>query len=80
MLSILNKHERDDDIKFQENGHVYYVKKRRGYKSITTVVHNAFEKFNADAIIDKMMASSNWEKSKYYGMTKPEIKQQWKEN
>lgn len=80
MLSITNKHERDDDIKFQENGHVYYVKKKRGYKSITTIVHGGFEKFDSDAIIDKMMSSKNWENSKYYGMTKEEIKRQWKEN
>ena len=77
MLAVENKHERDDDINFQENGHIYTVKKKRGYKSITTVVHNAFEKFDSDAIIDRMMASKNWENSKYYGMTKPEIKKQW---
>ena len=80
MLCVKNKHERDDNIEFQENGHVYTVKKKRGYKSITTVVHNAFEKFNSDAIIDRMMASKNWENSKYYGMTKQEIKKQWKDN
>ena len=27
-----------------------------------------------------MMASKNWEKSKYFGMTKSEIKKQWKDN
>ena len=80
MLSQLNKHERDDDIEFQEAGHVYTVKKRRGYKSITTVVHNGFEPFNSDKIIDNMMKSKNWENSKYYGMTKAEIKKQWKDN
>lgn len=80
MLCVKNKHERDDNIEFQENGHVYYVKKKRGYKSITTVVHNAFEKFDSDATIDRMMASKNWEKSKYFGMTKQEIKKQWKDN
>ena len=80
MLCAKNKHIRDDDIQFQENGHVYTVKKKRGYKSITTVVHNAFEKFDSDAIIDRMMASKNWENNKYYGMTKQEIKKQWKDN
>lgn len=80
MLCQKNKHPRDDDISFQEEGHIYTVKKRRGYKSITTIVHNAFEKFNSDKIIDKMMESDNWINSKYYGMTKPDIKRQWKEN
>lgn len=80
MLSQMNKHERDDNIEFQETGHIYTVKKRRGYKSITTVVHNGFEPFNSDKIIDNMMKSKNWENSKYYGMTKAEIKKQWKDN
>lgn len=79
-LSEKNSHERDKNIVFQEQGHVYYVNDKRGYKSITTVVHGAFEKFNADLIIEKMMDSANWKYSKYYGMTKSEIKKQWKEN
>tara|TARA_Y100000389_G_scaffold153040_1_gene153164 strand:+ start:6029 stop:6844 length:816 start_codon:yes stop_codon:yes gene_type:complete len=80
MLAISNTHDRDDHIEFYEKTHVYTVKKKRGYKSITTIVHNGFEKFNSDKIIDKMMASPNWESSKYYGMTKAEIKKQWKDN
>ena len=54
------------------------LKKQKGYTSVTTLIHNAFEKFNADAIIDKMMKSSKWTESQYYGMTKQEIKNQWK--
>jgi ATP-dependent exoDNAse (exonuclease V) beta subunit len=80
MLSQENKHSNDENIEFQETGHIYKVKKKRGYKSITTVVHNAFEKFDADKIIDNMMSSDNWETNKYYGMTKAEIKKLWKDN
>ena len=80
LLKDKNAHERDKHIKFQENGHVYYIKREKGFKSVTTIVHDAFEKFNANKIIDNMMNSPNWESSKYYGKTKEEIKQMWKEN
>lgn len=79
-LSELNKHERDSDISFEEGPHIYTVKRERGtYTSVTTWVHKHFSKFDADAIIDKMMQSKNWTDPnyKYYGMTKNEIKQMW---
>ena len=60
LLQNINSHERDQHIKFQENGHVYYVKREKGFKSVTTLVHESFEKFNADKIIDNMMKSPNW--------------------
>lgn len=80
LLEVINEHERDRGIKFVEEGHVYYVNREKGYKSCTTVVHDAFEKFNSDKIIDGMMKSEKWPQSKYYGMTKQEIKDQWKAN
>lgn len=80
LLKNINAHVRDRNIKFYEKGHVYYVQRQRGYKSVTTVVHNLFEKFNADKIIDNMMASENWPNSKYFGMTKQEIKESWNKN
>lgn len=80
LLEDTNKHERDSDIKFQENGHVYYVKREKGFTSVTTLVHGAFEKFNSDKIIDNMMKSPKWEQNKYYGKTKEEIKALWKQN
>ena len=42
--------------------------------------HSHFPHFNADKIIEKMMKSRNWSNSKYHGMTKQEIKDQWNEN
>ena len=80
LLSEQNTHERDNHIVFQERGHVYYVHGKRGYTSVTTLVHNAFPKFDANKIIDGMMESPKWPESKYFGMTKSEIKQQWKAN
>jgi|TARA_B100001093_G_scaffold515379_1_gene591586 ATP-dependent exoDNAse (exonuclease V) beta subunit len=80
LLKDLNSHIRDKFIRFQEKGHIYYIKREKGYKSVTTIVHNAFEKFNANKVIDNMMKSPKWPESKYYGMTKEEIKQSWKSN
>lgn len=80
LLKDINFHSRDKYITFYEKGHVYYVKRQNGYTSVTTLVHSAFEKFNADKIIDNMMNSPNWENSKYFGMTKQEIKDSWKNN
>ena len=80
LLKDINEHERDKHIVFRERGHVYYVKRQSGYKSVTTLVHNCFEKFNADKIIEYMMNSDNWTESKYYGMTREEIKTMWKKN
>lgn len=79
LLKDTNAHPRDGSIRFQEKGHIYYIKGKTGYTSVTTLVHNAFEKFNADKIIDKMMASPNWPQSKYFGKTKQEIKKMWKD-
>lgn len=80
LLKDINPHVRDAYIKFQEKGHIYYVNREKGYKSVTTIVHNAFEKFNADKVIKNMMNSPKWPESKYFGMTKEEIKKSWRTN
>lgn len=80
LLKNNNKHPRDENIEFQDEGHVYYINKKKGFHSVTTIVHKAFRKFNSDKIIDNMMKSKNWKDSKYYGMTKNQIKLLWKKN
>ena len=80
LLKDKNGHIRDKSIVFYETGHKYLVNGKSGYRSVTTLVKNAFEKFSADKIIDNMMKSKNWPNSKYYGMTKTEIKKSWNDN
>jgi hypothetical protein len=80
MLSQRNHHPRDELIIFEENGHKYKIQGDETYTSVTTWVHNQFEEFNADKIIDKMMSSKKWPKSPYFGKTKEEIKEQWANN
>jgi len=79
-LKNINKHERDDNIVFDEEPHIYYVSNNPIKTSVTTLVHQYFEKFESDRIIDNMMNSRYWYKNKYFGMTKEEIKDQWSNN
>tara|TARA_B110000967_G_scaffold207760_1_gene257941 strand:- start:1940 stop:2725 length:786 start_codon:yes stop_codon:yes gene_type:complete len=79
-LAEKNKHPRDVNISFEEGPHIYTVCGERGtYTSVTTWNHTHFDKFDADAIIDKMMKSKNWNNPnyKYYGKTREEIKKMW---
>ena len=79
-LKKLHPHMRDYDVYLNEKDHIYTIKGESNYTSVTTFVNSLFEKFNADAIIDNMMSSSRWPSNKYYGMTKPEIKNLWNKN
>ena len=79
-LANLNTHPRDANITFEEGPHIYTICGERGtYTSCTTFVHCHFSDFDADKIIDGMMASKNWSdpKYKYYGMTREQIKTLW---
>ncbi len=75
-----NPHPRDNRIKFQAEGHIYTIDSARGYTSVTTWGGSHFPKFDADAVIEKMMNGKNWAKSEYYGMTPAAIKNQWSTN
>ena len=80
-LADKHPHERDSRIVFEDEGHKYTIDGECGkYTSVTTLVHKQFEKFDADAIITKMMASPKWPKNKYFGKTREEIKKMWDDN
>jgi hypothetical protein len=77
-LAVINKHPRDDRIQFEEESHTYTIDGvREGWTSCTGFLHHFFAPFDADSIIAKMMKSSKWYESKYYGMTPEAIKKQW---
>jgi len=78
MLAQQNAHPRDSRISFQEEGHKYTIEGLEGHPiSVTTLIHTMFQEFDADTVIDRMMRSRNWPSSKYFGMTKDQIKEQW---
>jgi len=76
-------HERDNNIEFYSQGHRYEIRTdpRKRYTSVTTLVHKQFPKFDADAIIGKIMRSKGWVPGhKYWGLTAEEIKALWNSN
>jgi ATP-dependent exoDNAse (exonuclease V) beta subunit len=83
ILSSHNCDDRDKHIKFYEEDHKYIIDLEPDvkYTSVTTWVHEHFEKFDADKIITKMMNSSAWKEGhKYWGLTPDQIKSQWNSN
>jgi hypothetical protein len=79
-LAKINPHECDSHISFEEGPHIYTIDGVRNFMSVTTWNHSHFGKFDADAIIEKMMGSYKWKQSKYYGMSPVEIKALWSKN
>jgi len=79
-LSRKNAHPRDVNIRFQEEGHIYWITGMEGHPtSTTTLIHKFFEPFVPDEVATKMVKGRNkdnetWE---YYGMTVEEIKKKW---
>ena len=83
VLCFKNAHPRDKHIKFFEEGHKYIIDLEPDvkYTSVTTWVHQHFEKFDSDKIIAKMMIGTGWKEGhKYWGMTPEQIKSQWDSN
>lgn len=83
VLCKRNKHPRDENIQFFEEGHKYFIKTDPDtkYTSVTTWNHSHFPHFDADKIISNMMKGKNWKEGhKYWGMTPDEIKQKWSDN
>ena len=79
LLDETNKHPRDTRITFYEEDHIYDVDGRQDFVSCTTFVHQFFDDFDADAVIQRMMSNPvKWASSKYNGMTAQEVKDSWK--
>jgi len=80
-LKKKNIHERDSHIKFDEGPHIYHIDGDSKFTSVTTWNHSHFKKFDSNKIIEKMMMNKEkWKKNKYFGMSKTEIKNLWREN
>jgi ATP-dependent exoDNAse (exonuclease V) beta subunit len=73
-------HDEYTDLETSEvKEHLYIVDKGdMGYKSCTTFIHDFFPKFDADAVIAKMMKSKN-PNPKYAGKQPGEIKKMWED-
>ena len=76
LLAQKNRHQRDQNLIFNETEHIYYYK-NEVFKSVTTWISSLFEKFNQEKIIEKMMNSKSFIKNELYGKTKEEIEELW---
>jgi ATP-dependent exoDNAse (exonuclease V) beta subunit len=87
-LSQQNPHPRDIHIHFEEGSHTYTIQGVDGitpetvFTSVTTLVHQQFEQFDAKKMIAAMMRNQKkWNdpvaNAKYYGKTAKEIEQSW---
>jgi hypothetical protein len=77
-LKDVNHHENDDYITFTETNHNYTIGDgKTKFISTTTFIHTLFAPFDADSVITNMMNGKKWSSSKYYGMTREDIKREW---
>jgi len=80
LLQKKNSHKLDERIVFDEEPHIYYIDdSSEGIISVTTLIHTHFPHFDSSKVIDNMMKSKKWKDSKYYGKTKKQIQDGWKE-
>jgi len=80
LLSEKNKHPRDKYISLNEKTHIYTIDNKKDYTSVTTFVHSLFKPFDSEKVIDNILNGKNYESSKYFNMTRQEIKDMWEVN
>jgi len=66
MLSQINPHPRDNDIKFDSVLHKYTVNSDPEYISVTTFIKQYFEKFDPDTIARNMVKNKNFKTDPKY--------------
>ncbi len=76
-LEEKNSHPYDKFIERDDEHHIYSVRGNPNYISVTTLINNAFEKFDSNKIINDILKRN---KGKYYNMNKKEILFQWSES
>ncbi|CAJ1376877.1 unnamed protein product, partial [Effrenium voratum] len=64
-LRRCHPHELDAAIRFQQDGHKYYVHDAEMDCSVTSLIAKFSEEFDADRIIQKMMAGHRWPREGY---------------
>ena len=80
LLSEKNKHPFDERIKFQDEGHRYWIDGNdKDLISSTTYIHTFFNHFDADKVIKGILKSAKYKDPsyEYYGMSHSEIKNKW---
>lgn len=77
-LEKLNAHQRDQHIRFEEEGHKYFIDEDDNYISGTTFIHKLFPVFDAQKVAEKIKIKNL--KEEYKDMTAEDIVEFWKQN
>jgi len=82
VLAEMNAHPMDSRIDFDPEAHEYFVDDKAMELSVTQMVEDFFEKFDADDVIRKMMGGNRWPREGYINkdgspFTEMEIKAKW---
>ena len=84
ILSQKNPHANDSKIKFQNEGHRYWINDNsENIISSTTFIKQFFEEFDSDAVIKNILNSFDYKENpeyKYFNMKAKEIKDLWELN
>jgi len=79
VLEKINAHKRDANIVFEEVPHTYTLNGSPiKFTSVTTLVHQQFEQFNAEKILDGIFKKTPLPE-KYHGKTRESLKAEWEE-
>ena len=65
LLQRLHPHHRDSQVKFQSEGHLYFLNDEPAICSVTGLIHKFANPFDADLIIGKMRAGNRWPRPEY---------------
>lgn len=76
LLETKNRHERDVNLKFDEEHHRYEVHGDE-YESVTTVINRLFPVFDKKQCISMMMKGKNWGNHELFGKSMQEIENIW---
>ena len=85
LLKEVNAHKKDEHIKFQDEGHKYWIRgSDDGVTSTTTLIKQYFEEFDPDPIIGRIIRLGNrsyWDDPdyQYYRKDAKQIRQMWAE-
>lgn len=80
LLADKNKHPYDERIKFQDEGHKYWIDGNdKDLISSTTFIHTFFDHFDSEKMINNILKSKKYNEPdyKYYKMSAEQIKKQW---
>ena len=65
LLVELHPHERDRLLRFEDEGHVYFINGKQSLGSVTALIHSFCEEFVATRVISRMCAGPNWPRPGY---------------